>query len=174
MAAELFRTRDVIVFFKGATLTVDVTNAASVAGWKGGQGFQWAPPTGDQLLATTSDGLYGGFALWGSDETADGYVATTLNQPTYRYVVLGAGGWLIATTSYERYTYASRIGPGPLVPITYAPSDRLVFSLRGYFTKEDEWTLSGDPRAPNNYFIAFVAQKPVPERNNYLTIQVSI
>lgn len=174
MPAELFRTRDVIVFFKGATITVDVTAAAAVSGWRGGQGFQWAPPNGDQLLATPSDGLYGGFALWGSDEPADEFVATTRNQPAYRYTVLGAGGWLIATSSYERYTYASRTFGGPLVPIVYAPSDRLVFSLRGFFTKEDEWTLSGDPRAPNTYFIAFVAQKPVPDRNNYLTIQVSI
>jgi hypothetical protein len=174
MAAELFRSRDLIVFFKGATITVDVTETDSVQGWRGGQGFQWAPPLGDQLLATVSDGLYGGFALWGSDEEADEFTSMTRNQPTYRFVVLGAGGWLIATSSYERYTYASRTGPGPLVPITYAPSDRLVFSLRGFFTKEDEWTLSGDPRAPNNYYIAFVAQKPTPERNDYLTLQVSI
>jgi len=78
------------------------------------------------------------------------------------------------TSGYEKYTYASRVGPGPLVSISYVPSDRLVFSLRGLWTKEDEWSLSGDPRAPNDYYIGFVAQKPVHERNDYLTIQVSI
>lgn len=173
MATELFRSRDLIVFFKGATITVAVTEADAVTGWQGGQGFQWVLPAGDELLASVSDGLYGGFALWGSDESADEFTSMTRNQPTYRFVVLGAGGWIIATSSYEKYTYASR-QVGPLVPITYAPSDRLVFSLRGRWTKEDEWSLSGDPRAPNTYFIGFVAQKPVPERNDYLTIQVSI
>jgi hypothetical protein len=171
---EIFRTRDVIVFFKGATITVDVTEAVAASGWRGGQGFQWVPPVGDQLLVSTSDGLYGGFALWGSNESSDEFVATTRNQPTYRYVVLGAGGWLIATTSFEKYTYASRTGGGPLVPIVYNASDRLVFSLQGMWTKEDEWSLSGDSRAPNTYYIGFVAQKPTPARNNYMTIQISI
>lgn len=171
---EVARTRDVIVFFKGATLTVDVTDADASEGWVGGQGFQWVPTTGDRLVATKSDGLYGGLALWGSAESSDEYVATTRNQPTYRYVVLMAGGWMIATLNFEKYTYASRTGGGPLVPISYAASDRLVLSLNGLLTKEDEWTLAGDPRAPNNYYIAFVAQAPIPERNNYMTVQVSI
>jgi len=171
---EIFRTRDVIVFSKGATLTVEVTADTAAAGWRGGQGLQWSPVTGDRIVAKLSDGLYGGFALWGSDESSDEFTAMTRNQPTYRYVVLGAGGWLISTSTYEKYTYASRVGPGPLVPITYNPSDRLVFSLRGYWTKEDEWSLSGDPRAPNSYYIGFVAQKPTPSRNDYMTIQVSV
>jgi len=171
---EIFRTRDVIVFSKGSTLTVDVTDASSVAGWRGGQGFKWVPPITDQLLSSVSDGLYGGFALWGSDEESDEFTAMTRNQPSYKYVVLGAGGWIIATSSYEQYTYASRTGGGPLVPISYSASDRLVFSLRGYWTKEDEWTLSGDPRAPNSYYIGYVVQRPTLSRNNYMTIQVSI
>jgi len=170
------RSRDVIILFKGATITVEVTPEDAANGWVGGQGFQWQAGSSDsdRLIATKSDGLYGGFALWGSDESSDKFVATTQSQPVYRYLVLGAGGWLIATHTFEQYTYASRMGPGPLVPITYAPSDRLVFSLRGLFTKEDEWTLSGDPRGANNYYIGFVAQKPTPERNGFMTIQVSI
>jgi hypothetical protein len=171
---EIAHTRDVIILYKGATITVDVTEQDAVRGWKGGQGFQWYPSGNDNLLATRSDGLYGGFALWGSDESSDDFVASTRNQPTYRYVVLGAGGWLIATSSYERYTYASRVGGGSLVPIVYEPSDRLVFSLNGLLTKEDEWSLSGDHRAPNNYYIAFVAKLPTPERNNFMTVQISI
>lgn len=171
---EIFRTRDVIVFFKGQTVTVDVTQSVSVSGWAGGQGFQWTPPIGDQLLVTISDGLYGGFALGGSDESSDEFTAMTRNQPTYKFVVLCAGGWLVATSSFEKYTYASRTGGGPLVPLTYNASDRLVFSLRGLWTKEDEWTLSGDPRAPNNYYIGSVSQRPIPARNNYLTVQTFI
>jgi len=171
---DLVRSRDVIILFKGATITVEVTPEDASSGWAGGQGFQWYADSSDKLIATKSDGLYGGFALWGSDEDSDKFVATTQNQPTYRYVVMGSGGWVIATRTFEQYTYASRMGPGPLVPISYNPSDRLVFSLRGLFTKEDEWTLSGDPRGPNTYYIAFVAQKPTQERNGFMTIQVSI
>jgi hypothetical protein len=172
--AEIFRTRDVIVFFKGATFTVEVTQDAAVSGWHGGQCFQWAPPVGDQLIAKISDGLYGGFALYGSDESSDEFTSMTRNQPTYKYVTLGAGGWIIATSSYERYTYQSRIGGGPLVPIVYNSSDRLVISLSGRLTKQDEWTISGDPRAPNNYYLAFVVQKPIPARNDFITVQISI
>ena len=168
------RTRDVIVFFKGATMTVDVTEQDAARGWVGGQGFQWTPTTQDRLLATRSDGLYGGLALWGSNEDSDDYVASTRSQPVYQYVVLMAGGWMIATRNFEKYTYASRTGGGPLVPIVYGPSDRLVLSLSGLLTKEDEWTLAGDPRAPNNYYIAFVAQTPIQSRGGYMTVQVSI
>lgn len=171
---EIARTRDVIVFFKGATLTVDVTDSDAAEGWVGAQGFQWAPSTGDRLVATKSDGLYGGLALWGSNESSDEYVASTRNQPTYRYVVLMAGGWLIATPNFEKYTYASRTGGGPLVQIAYKASDRLVLSLNGLLTREDEWTLSGDPRAPNSYYIAYVAQAPTTARHGYMTVQVSI
>jgi hypothetical protein len=171
---EIFRTRDVIVFFRGQTFTVDVTETAATLGWRGGQGFQWFPPNGDRFIAGISDGLYGGLALCGSDESSDEFTSMTRNQPIYRYVVLCAGGWLISTSTYEKYTYASRIGGGPLVPIVYNASDRLVLSLGGILTREDEWTLSGDPRAPNNYYIAFVAQPPSPVRNNFITVQLSI
>ena len=171
---EVFHTRDVIVFFKGATITVDVTELDARRGWLGGQGFQWVNAGEDRLLATRSDGLYGGFALWGSDEASDEFTAMTRNQPSYKFVVLGAGGWLISTANYEKYTYASRVGGGPLVPIVYRASDRLVFSLRGLWTIEDEWTLSGDPRGANDYYIGFVTQRPAAERNWYLGVQVSL
>ena len=168
---ELFRTRDVVVFHKGPSFTVDVSDAAAAAGWSGGQVFNWTDPVGDRLVVAPSDGLFGGFALWGSDESSDEYTALTRNQPAYRFVVLCAGGWIIATPTYERYTYASRIGGGALVPITYNPSDRLLISLRGYWTTEDEFSLSGDPRAPNESYVGSVVQKPTTSRNNYLTIQ---
>ena len=170
---EILRTRDVIVFGKGDTFTVNVDNELAVNGWVGGQGCMYKASTEDELLVQRSDGLYAGFLLWGSDEVPDGFTAMTRNQPTYKFATVGAGGWLMATTTYEKYTYASRLG-GPLVPLTYSASDRLVFSLRGYWTKEDEWTLSGDPRAPNEYYIGYVAQAPTPSRRDYMTIQVAI
>ena len=171
---EIFRTRDVVIFSKGPTFTVEVPDATASAGWLGGQVFNWTASSEDRLLASPSDGLFGGIALWGSDESADGYTAMTRQQPTYKYVTLGAGGWVISTSTYEQYTYASRIGGGALVPLSYSSSDRLRISLRGYFTTEDEWTLSGDPRAPLTLYAGSVIHSPTPERNNYLTLQVTM
>jgi hypothetical protein len=171
---EIFRTRDVVVFHKGPSFTVEVSQSTATSGWLGGSGFVWTDPVGDRLLATVSDGLFGGFALWGSDESSDDFTASTRNQPTYRFVVLAAGGWIFSTSTYERYTYVSRTGGGPLVPLVYNASDRLRFSLRGYFTVEDEWDLSGDPRAPNLNYVGAVVQRPTPSRSDYLTIQAML
>lgn len=168
------RTRDCIILVKGDAYPVTVADAMATAGWQGGQGVQWAPSSKDEFLVTNSDGFYAGFMLWGSDESSDQFTAMTRNQPFYRFATVGAGGWHILTRSYEKYTYASRIGGGPLVPITYNASDKLVFSLRGFWTKEDEWTLSGDPRAPNSYYIGFVSQAPSALTEFYMGIQVSI
>jgi hypothetical protein len=172
--SQISRNRDVIIFEKSQTFTVNIDDRMAAGGWRGGSCVQYTPPVGDEILVTYSDGLYGGFLLWGSDEVPDNYTSMTRNQLTYKFAVIGTGGWIIATTSFEQYTYASRTFGGPLVPITYNASDRLVLSLRGYWTKEDEWTLSGDPRAPNNYFLGYVVQAPTAALNNFMTIQVSI
>ncbi len=168
------RDRDCHVLFKGDTYTVAIDDVLAVQGWQGGQGVQWFSTTKDLPTVTRSDGRYSGYALWGSNEAADQYTAMTGQFPTYRFLVMGAGGSLIMTKSFEQYTWASRTGGGPLVPLVYGASDRLVFSLRGFWTKEDEWTLSGDPRAPNNYYIGFVSQTPSVANPNYMTIQTSI
>jgi hypothetical protein len=171
---EIMRTRDVIVFFKDATFTVDVTAQAAAEGWVGGQAFNWTASTDDRLVVTKSDGLAAGFALWGSDESSDAFTATTKNQPSYHYVVLAAGGWIMSTANYERYTYASRAHGGPLVPIRYSASDRLLFSLRGLFTTEDEWSASSDARGSNGNIYGVVTQRPTAERNWHLGVQVII
>lgn len=171
---ELLRTRDCIILVKGDAYGVTIDDAMAQAGWLGGQGVQWVTPSKDQPTVTLSDGLYSGFMLWGSNESSDQYTAITGQFPHYHYGVQGSGGWHIQTIAYEEYTWASRTGPGPLVPIVYNASDRLVFSLRGLYTKEDEWSLSGDPRAPNNYYIAFVTQAPSATTQGYLGVQVSI
>lgn len=168
------RTRDCIILLKGDAYAVAVDPSLAASGWKGGQGIQWTTAAKDAPTVKLSDGYYAGFALWGSDESSDQYTSMTRQFPTYQYLILGAGGWLISTSTYEKDTYASRVGGGPLVPLTYHASDRLVFSLRGYWTKEDEWVLSGDPRAPNNYYIGFVAQAPSATTSGYMTVQVSI
>ena len=84
-----------------------------------------------------------------------------------------ASSWLISTTSFEQYTWASR-QVGPLVEITYAAQDKLYWSLRGLFTSEDEWTLSGDPRAPNTDFTGYVVQPPSALTEGYITIQTTL
>lgn len=170
---EPIRDRECIILVKGDTYPVTVDSVLATQGWKGGQAVQWTAPTQDEFLVTRSNGLYAGFMLWGSSEVGDQFTAMTQNQPYYRFGTVGAGGWHILTTTFERYTYASR-QVGPLVPITYNASDRLLFSLRGYWTSEDEWSLSGDARAPNTYFIGFVTQAPSSLTNFYLGIQVSI
>lgn len=168
------RTRDCLILVKGDAYAVAVDDTFAAQGWQGGSGVQWTTPIQGLPTVKRSDGFYAGFALWGSDEPADQYTGMTRQYPTYRYLVLGAGGWLIMTRSFEKYTYASRQGPGPLVPIAYRASDRLLFSLRGFWTVEDEWFLSGDPRAPNAYFIGFVAQAPGSVTSDYMSVQVSI
>ena len=171
---EILRSRDCLVLSKGDAYTTVVSEAMSLGGWIGGQGVQWTTPVNNEPKVDYSDGLYAGFVLWGSDEDADKFTAMTRQYPTYRYAVVGAGGWIISTRAFEKYTYLSRTGGGPLVPIVYSGSDRLVFSLRGFWTTEDEWSLSLDPRAPNNYYIGFVVQPPSPITSDFITIQVSI
>lgn len=168
------RTRDCYVLAKGDTFTATVSSSLATSGWRGGQGVQYATSPKDELVVQSSDGLFCGFLLWGSDEVSDKFTAMTGNQPFYRFAVIATGNWVMSTSTYEKYTYVSRTGGGPLVPIVYAPSDRLVFSLRGFWTKEDEWTLSGDPRGANDFYLGFVAQVPSAANDEYMTIQVSV
>ena len=171
---EFPRVRNVEVLFKGDSYTVAVDQAMATAGWLGGQFMKWVDsPHRDEFLVSFSDGLYGGFTLYGSNEPSDQFVSFTKNQPLYGFATFCAGGWLIATSTYEKYTFASRMA-GPLVPIVYVAGTRLRISLGAKFTIEDEWTLSGDPRAPNNFFIGSVIQAPSSVNNFYLTAQTSI
>lgn len=170
---EIIRGRDCIVFFKGDSQPVIVSQDLINAGWPGGQGVQWVDSVNDERVVTFSSGLYGGFLVWGSDEPADQHTAMTRQQLVYRYAVMLSGGCLMATTSYERYTYTSRTGPGPLVPLVYGANDILYLSKRGLWTKEDEMTLSGDPMAPA-FFTGFVAQVPKSVNSNFLGIQTSM
>lgn len=173
---ELNRNRDCVVLFKGDSYAVAIDPTMKANGWKGGQGVRWTDSSRDEFMVTYSDGLYGGFAIWGSNEPSDQYIATVEQQPTYDYVVVGLGGWLIMTVTFEQYTWASRNLGGPLVPLVYTVGQRILFSLRGYWTVEDEWTASGDPRGANGYYIGSVVQAPIPNSQGvlYLTLQTSI
>jgi hypothetical protein len=170
---EIVRSRDCVVFFMGDTQSVVVSQAMVNNGWAGGQGVQWVDSTIDERVVTYSSGLYGGFLIWGSDETSDRFTAMTKQQPQYRYAVMVSGGALMSTISYERYTYNSRTFGGPLVPLVYTPNAILYLSKRGLWTIEDELTLSGDLFAPA-FFTGFVAQIPKESNNFYLGIQTSM
>jgi hypothetical protein len=170
---EIIRARDCIVFFKGDTQPVSVSQDLIRLGWSGGQGVQWVDSSSDERMVTFSSGLYGGFLVWGSDESADEFTAMTKQQGVYQYATMLSGGCLMATTSYEHYTYASRIAGGPYVPLIYGVNDILYLSKRGLWTKENELTLSSDPRAPA-FFTGFVAQIPKSINSNFLGIQTSM
>jgi hypothetical protein len=170
---DIIRGRDCVIFGKGDAHIVAIDTPMLQGGWPGGQGVMWVDSPTDEFFVTYSNGLYGGFLIWGSDESADQFTASTRSQLTYQTGVLMAGNAVLSTSSYEKYTYASRIGPGPLVPLVYAPKDPLYFSLRGLWTKEDELTLSGSPLAPA-FFTGFTIQPPKPINQFFLGIQSSL
>jgi hypothetical protein len=166
---ELFRTRDCVVYFKDDSTTVTVDDALAQQGWPGGQGVQWVDPASDDFIVTFSRGFFGGFLVWGSDEAGDDHTAITRNQPHYRFATMLWGAALFSTSTYERYTWASR-QVGPLVPLSYSPDQRLYLSLRGLWTNEDELTLSGDPDAPSP-LAGIVARIPKALNDYYLGVQ---
>ncbi len=171
--SEIIRGRDCIVLFKGDAYTATVSQAMVQGGWQGGQGVQWVDTPSDERMVTYSKGLYGGFLIWGSDERGDQYTAITRQQVVYQSATILLGGSLMMTRTYEKYTYASRIGGGPLVPLVYQVNDPLYFSLRGWWTKEDELSLSFDLQAPC-FFTGICAQQPKPNNDYFLGIQTSL
>lgn len=170
---DLIRSRDCVVFVKGEAHMVALDQTIMDGGWIGGQGVQWVNAMVDDPTVSYSSGLFGGFLLWGSDESADRFTAMTGNQIAYGHAVMMAGRALISTRAYESYTYASRSGPGPLVPLIYKAHDRVFFSLRGLWTNEDELTLSSNPLAPA-FFTGVVSQVPKAINEFYLGIQTKL
>jgi hypothetical protein len=170
---DTLRTRDCVVFYKEDSTTVTVQPTMVVGGWPGGQGIRWSNVPIDDRTVDYSDGRACGFLIWGSDEPGDDFASTTRQQLVYRYATMLFGGCLISTSTYERYTYASRIGGGPLVPLIYTVNQLLYFSSRGFWTSEDELTLSGSLFAPAA-LVGRVAQLPKSVNSAFLGIQVSI
>lgn len=171
---EIFRTRDLVVLTKGVTYTPAASPQMLQSGWPGGQGVLWMDSDTNQFQVDFGDGVRGaGFALWGSDEDSDQLTSITGYQVTSGHLVIGAGSWILMTRTFERYTYASRISP-PLVPISYTEGEHLLWSLRGLFTNEDEWSITGDPRAPNGNFVGNVVKAPSTLTNNFMTVQTTL
>lgn len=166
-------TRDLIILSKGNTCAAMLSPALATGSWSGGQGVAWFDSGKDEFAVTYSNGEAHGFLLWGSDEDSDKYISSTRYQPNYRFGVVGFGGWLISTKTFEKYTWASR-QTTTNVPLVYKENDLVYFSLRGYITKEDEWTLSGDPRAPNTNVVGLVGQPPASLAEDYITLQIRL
>lgn len=169
---EIVRSRDLILFFRGDNYTVTPGPNMIASGWLGGQGIRWVPGVNDERTCEISDGRYGAVALYGSDEVADMHTGLSGTQRTARWITVLTGGNLLSTLTYERYTWASRQA-GPLVPIIYTINQVLYFSLRGYWTNENEASLSGQAWAPN-FFTGFVAQVPKVSNNYFLGIQTGL
>jgi hypothetical protein len=172
---DIVRARDCVLFGKGDSHVVTVDETMIRGGWAGGQGVMWVDSPLPEPVVSYSNGLYGGFMLWGSDESADQYVSTTRAQLVHpQSAVMMAGNAILSTSSYERYTYASRIGGGSLVSLVYAPKDPLYFSRRGLWTKEDESSQGvALPFAPA-FFVGFVLQAPSSVNQFFLGIQASL
>jgi hypothetical protein len=131
---------------------------------------QWVASNADEPTVTYSAGLFGGFLIWGSDESADQYTASTGNQLVYGHAVMMTGRAVLSTSSYEKYTYASRIGGGPLVPLVYTTPQVLYLSLRGLWTIEDEMILTGALLAPAQH-AGWVCQIPKASNDFFLGVQ---
>lgn len=171
---DIVRGRDCVVFSKGDCYAMSVSSAMLAGGWVGGQGAQWSSFTDpDKPILTYSSGLFGGFMLWGSNEAADQYTAMTTQYLRYGYGVLMAGRSIMSTIAFEQFSYASRIGGGSLVPLVYSPNDLLFMSSRGYWTKEDELTMSGSSLAPA-IPCGIVAQVPTAVNRFYLGVQTKL
>ena len=172
---DLVRSRDCVVFGKGDAHVVTVDTAMLAGGWAGGQGVMWVDSSLPTPVVSYSTGLYGGFLLWGSDESADQHVSSTRGQLAHPdSVVMMAGNTIMSTSSYEKYTYASRVAGGPLVPLVYVPGEPLYFSRRGLWTKEEEASVAPSlPFAPA-FFTGFVTQVPAPVNQFFLGVQTSL
>jgi hypothetical protein len=169
---DIINGRDCTIYFRGDSQTVAVHPDLVTSGWPGGVGVQWCDAQEDVRMVQASHGLYGGFLVWGSNEDADRYLSSSGQMPHLRYATLFVGGSLMHTSTYERFTWASR-QVGLSAPLEYKINDPLYFSLRGYWTNEDEMTLSGHSEAPC-FFTGFVSQLPKESNQWRLGIQTSL
>ncbi len=175
--------RELSVFHKGDSMPMKIDAAMAAAGWAGGTFVRWVDDGSGEPCVTIADGRYCGFSPWGSNEPADQYTSMTPSQARYKFITLFFGGNFVATTSYERYTYISRHGPGPLVPLVYAPQDFLYVSENGLPTVEDESNPAvnpgglfpnGDPIVVPFLYFGIVAVAPSALTDDRLYMQTNV
>ena len=130
--------RELSIFHKGDSMPMRIDSLMAAQGWPGGTFVRWIDDGTGEPSVTIADGRYCGFTPWGSSEPADQYTSMTGTNPRYKYITMLFGGNFFASTTYEKYTYISRHGPGPLVPLVYTTQQFLYVSENGYPTNQDE------------------------------------
>lgn len=130
--------RDCVLIKKGDSVTVKVEASLAALGWVGGTFFRWVDDGSGEPCLGLSYGVAAGYAVFGSGEEGDQYTSLTGQNTRYSYVNLFYGNAIFATRNFERHTYASRNGVGPLVPLTYKFNGLVYVSENGLLTTEDE------------------------------------
>ena len=172
---DVVRGRDCILFSKGDSFVVRVSEEMIAGGWSGGTGATWVDSPHSEPVVSYSSGLFGGFMLYGSDESADQFKSDTRRQLVHpQSAVMVAGSAVLSTSSYEHYSYASRLSGGALVPLVYRSGEPLFFSRRGMWTLEDEASLGAPlPFAPAQS-AGVVVNPPAVSNQRFLTIQTTL
>lgn len=178
-----YTNRDLVLFHKGDTLPMRITDTFARAGWAGGTFVRWVDDGTGQPALDKADGRYCGFFAFGSNETGDQYTAMTGQNPKYKYGILFFGGNFLATITYERYGYLARHSLGPMTPLVYSSQQVLYISENGLITTENEsdTTLypahsfpNGDPMVPNSFvFFGVCSLPPSAASDNYLFAQTN-
>lgn len=175
-------TRDLVLVYKGDSITATIDADMAAAGWAGGTFVRWVDAGTGELTVTTANGVFCGFAPFGSNETGDGYTSITGQNPRYKYVTMLFGGNMFYTRTYETETYKSRHGLEPYTPLVYTANEFLYISENGHLTNQDESDAAVNPgglfpdgtpiTVPFAYF-GVVAVPPASNTRNYIAAQCS-
>lgn len=181
-------TRDLVILHKGDTITLKVYDgvvSGSVvslsSGWDGGQFLRWYDDGSGELTVTIANGMYCGFAPFGSEEAGDQFTSISESDLTYDKVVMYFGGNVFYTRTYETETYDSRNG-GAYALQTYTANQVLYVSENGKITTEDESDPGvnpggnfpdGTPITVAFQFFGVCAVPPSAATRNYLAVQTN-
>ncbi len=179
-----YLNRDYCALHKGDSIPIKISAELAASGWAGGQFVRWIDDGSGEMCCSLADGRYCGFIPFGSDESGDQFTAITTSNTTYRWATLFFGGNVGYTQSYERYTYESRNGAGPLVALTYNVQQVLYVSENGKVTTENESDPGvnpgllfpdGQPITPFSFFFFGICMVPphAVKTKGYLGIQTN-
>ena len=178
-----YTNRDCAIFHKGDSMPIRISEAMARRKWRGATFVKWVDDGTGQPCVDIADGRYCGFAPFGADEDGDQYTAMTGQNPRYKYITLFYGGNFMATRVYEKYTYASRNGAGPLVPLVYQAQQFLYISENGLITTEDESDPAvnagglfpdGSPITVRFLFFGLCAVPPTANSKEFLFCQTNV
>lgn len=175
-------TRDLVLLHKGDSITLAIDADMAAAGWAGGTFVRWIDAGTGELTVTLANGVYCGFAPFGSNEIGDGYNAITGQNVRYQYVAMYFGGNVFYTRTYETETYKSRHGLDPYTPLVYTANQSLFVSENGKLTNQDESDLAVNPTGlfPDGtpitipfVFFGVCAVPPSSNSRDYIAVQTN-